>query len=105
MQLEPALLTAANNLAWLLATSSDPNVSDAAEAIRIAEASTRPPNHESAAMLDTLSVAYAAGDRYADAIAAATMALEAAERAGDEALANEIRGRLALYRSSSLRVE
>ena len=50
LRLEPGFVTAANNLSWLLATSSDAGLRDPTEAIRIAEALNREPNQPDAAL-------------------------------------------------------
>ncbi len=83
-----------NNLAWILATSSDPALRDPASAVELAEEAAASGDPE-AGILDTLSVAYAAAARPADARAAALRALSRAERSGDAALAAELRERLA----------
>jgi tetratricopeptide (TPR) repeat protein len=83
-----------NNLAWILATSSDLALRDPAAAVALAEEAAAASADPAAGILDTLSVAYAAADRPADARAAALRALAAAERAGDLALAAELRARI-----------
>jgi len=82
-----------NNLAWLLATSSDPQLRDPAAAVALAEEAAASGDPE-AGILDTLSVAYAAAARPADARATALRALARAEQSGDAALAAEIRARI-----------
>ncbi len=84
-----------NNLAWILATSSDPKLRDPAAALALAEEAAASEDPE-AGILDTLSVAYAAAARPADARATALRALARAERSGDAALAAELRARLAV---------
>ena len=86
-----------NNLAWILATSSDPQLRDPAAAVALAEEAAASADPE-AGILDTLSVAYAAAGRPSDARAAALRALARAERSGDAALVSEIRARLARER-------
>lgn len=49
--------------------------------------------------LDVLGAAYAAAGRFDEAVRAAERALDLASRAGDAALAAEVRARLSLYRS------
>jgi hypothetical protein len=83
-----------NNLAWILATSSDPALRDPDRAVDLAEEAAASGEPE-AGILDTLSVAYAAAARPADARAAALRALARAERSGDAALAAQLRERLA----------
>ena len=81
-----------NNLAWLLATSSDPAVSSPGEAVELAEeaaAASRVPE-----ILDTLSVAYAAAGRSEEAADVARQLLVRAEKRGDAAAAERLRRRV-----------
>jgi Flp pilus assembly protein TadD len=88
LRLRPDQPSAANNLAWLLATNPS-------EQIRNPEES----------MLDTLAAAYAAAGRFEAAIRTASEAIDVAREDDDGALANEIETRLALYRSHRAYVE
>jgi tetratricopeptide (TPR) repeat protein len=85
-----------NNLAWLLATFTD--FSDPVRAVTLAERACKLTNHRVAAYLDTLAAAYAAADRFNDAIATAQKAIELANDAGRAQVAREIQSRLQLYR-------
>jgi tetratricopeptide (TPR) repeat protein len=96
LALAPDLVVAANNLAWQLATSSDPAVRDGAEAVRVAESVLARSREPSAALLDTLAAAYAAAGRFEQAAEAAERALALAP---DAATAGEIRARLEGYRA------
>jgi hypothetical protein len=51
-----------------------------------------------AAALDTLAAAYAEAGRFGEAIKTASQAIDLATAAGDEKLAQIIRGRVVLYR-------
>jgi tetratricopeptide (TPR) repeat protein len=94
--LEPAHPAAGNNLAWLLATSADPRVRAPAEALRLAQQGvSRAPDHPGA--LDTLAAAFAASERFEDAVATAARALVLVPVGSSEAA--EITERLASYRS------
>ncbi len=84
----PAVL---NNLAWLLATAE---ASSPGEAVALAERAADATGRDSAEILDTLSVAYAAAGRDADAARVGAEALAAAERSGHSELADSIRARL-----------
>jgi len=99
LRLNPDHPSAANNLAWLLATSGSDRVRDPAESIRIAEAMLVTAGGSNPAVLDTIAAAYAAAGRFEAAVRTATDAARLAREAGDGALAEEIEGRLALYRS------
>ncbi|MFC1783509.1 hypothetical protein ACFL02_07980, partial [Planctomycetota bacterium] len=54
---------------------------------------------KNAAILDTLSIAYAATDNYAEAISTAQKALKIAISEGNEALAEQLRQHLTLFES------
>ena len=74
LQLNPESFQAANDLAWLLATSSDANVRDTKRAFTLAQKACKLSNNQDWNALDTLAVVYAeSGD-----FAAAKKSLEAA---------------------------
>jgi tetratricopeptide (TPR) repeat protein len=102
---DPELISAANNLAWLLASSRDPSLRDPKEAVRLAEVAVEKRTLPDAGFLDTLAVSYAADGRFDDAVRAATSAAELAEERGDAAMAREIRGRIELFRARRAWVE
>jgi tetratricopeptide (TPR) repeat protein len=89
---------AANNLAWLLATTShDPR--DAREAVQLAESACAATQHRMPEMLDTLGAAYAAAGRFDDAARAAEQGIYWARAENKTALAAELTARLAAYRA------
>jgi Tfp pilus assembly protein PilF len=97
---DPGLAWAANNLAWVLATSAEPELRNPAEAVLVAERlpTTGPdadPNH-----LDTLAVAYAAAGRFAEAAAAADRGVALAESSGRPGLAASLRAQAVRYRQA-----
>ncbi len=100
LQINPKNLTAMNALAWLLATAPEDAFRDGQRAVEIAEKALElvgpePPVH----LLDTLAAAYAEAGRFDEAVATTERALE--QLAGEQpGLAEEIRGRLALYKAS-----
>jgi tetratricopeptide (TPR) repeat protein len=105
LRLDPALDSAANNLAWLLATSPDPRARNPEESIRIMERLLRDAERPNPAHLDTLAAAYAAAGRFPDAIDTAARAEKLAreERRLDEA--ENIRARLSRYRGGEPWIE
>jgi tetratricopeptide (TPR) repeat protein len=112
LRIAPDFLEAANNLAWLLATTPDAGVRDPARALALGlharEVAERPgmaSEAERASVLDTLAAAQAAAGRFADAAGTAGLALALAERAGDADLAHDLRERLALYAAEVAFVE
>jgi len=105
LHLDPALDSAANNLAWILATSPDPHVRDAEEAIGVMENLLRGAERPQPAYLDTLAAAYAAAGRFPDAIETAARAEKAARDEQQWAMAEQIHVRLALYRGGEAWIE
>jgi tetratricopeptide (TPR) repeat protein len=99
LQFSPENLAALSNLAWLLATSSDPSLRNGAEAVRLAEradsASSRSEMH--ATVLRILAAAYAEAGQFVEAKKTAQQALEAANVQGNTSLADALQGELALY--------
>jgi tetratricopeptide (TPR) repeat protein len=96
-ELQPGFLQVTNNLAWLLATASDPRHRAPAEALRLARrAALMAPDDP--AVLDTLAAAQAAAGRFEAASVTAARAAERARERGDPALAREIEQRAAGYR-------
>lgn len=87
-----------NNLAWLLATSTNPSVRDPIEAVRLAESLVGGVTTPHPAWLDTLGAAYAAAARFADAVAVADRGAALASAGGDEAMAAQLRAHAAAYR-------
>lgn len=100
VRLTPESAEALNNLAWALATNPDPTVRDGPEAVRLASAACQKTEHAIPSLIDTLAAAYAASGRFRDAVQTGERAIAAARAAGDEALAQEIAARVALYKES-----
>jgi tetratricopeptide (TPR) repeat protein len=100
--LRPGWRHAANDLAWILATTADPALRDPEQAIRVAESVLAEPETRPQ-ILDTLAAAYAAAGRYDDAARTAARALERVRR--DPELAAAIEARRALYLSRRPYVE
>jgi tetratricopeptide (TPR) repeat protein len=105
LRLDPTLDSAANNLAWILATSPDPSARNPEESIRImgrllGEAERPDPAH-----LDTLAAAYAAAGRFPDAIDTAVRAEKLAREQQRFAMLEEIRVRMARYREAKPWIE
>lgn len=84
-----------NFMAWMRATSPEPGVRDAGEAVRLAERANAAASHADPQYLDTLAAAYAEHGRFDDAVRTARRALALAP--GDSNLARDVERRLALY--------
>jgi Tfp pilus assembly protein PilF len=93
----PERVEAANNLAFLLATASDPALRAPDEAIALAQRAARVKAFDPA-VLDTLAAAYASAGRYREAADAEARA-RAALPDGASPLRDEVERNLARYRS------
>jgi tetratricopeptide (TPR) repeat protein len=98
-ELNPNSTEVLNNLAWLLATAGDVSAQDANRAIELAERACELTGHKEPGSLDTLAAAYAAGDRFDDAVTMARQAIDAAKARGQEGAAREIQKRIELYKA------
>ncbi len=95
---DSGLTPAASELAWILATASQPSLRNPEEALRLALQVCPEGRCEDARLLDTLAAAYASAGRYPLAIATAEKAADVAVRTGQGELASRIRDRIELYR-------
>jgi spermidine synthase len=105
LHLDPTLDSAANNLAWILATSPDPRARNPEESIRIMGRLLREAERPEPTYLDTLAAAYAAAGRFPDAIDTAARAEKLAREEQNWAKAERIRARLARYREGEPWIE
>jgi tetratricopeptide (TPR) repeat protein len=88
---------AGNNLAWLLATSSDASIRDGPKAMELAEQAVQLSSGKDPSYLRTLAAACAETGRFSEAKETAQRALQAAQVQGNSTLANAIRDEIALY--------
>ena len=89
-----------NNMAWVLATSSDVSVRDGAKAVGFAQQAVALSGGREPQFLRTLGAAYAETGRFPEAIAAARQAAAIANMQGKQRLAKNLEQDLVLYRSS-----
>ncbi|MCY2988615.1 MAG: tetratricopeptide repeat protein [Planctomycetota bacterium] len=87
-----------SQLAWFLVVCPKPEFRDSAEALPLAEQAARLAQGTSPAVLDTLAAAYAAVDRFPEAVREAEQALALAKSSRNNSLAAEIAERLELYK-------
>ena len=102
---EPTRASLRMQLAWVLATSPDPESRNSEEAVRLAEALVIETGRRDPNALDILAAALAAGDRFDSAVLAAAEAEDLASRQDENELAASIHERLALYRSGRAYVQ
>ena len=99
LEIEPGLMTALNNLAWLLATCGDAAIRDGARAVELAENANQLARGQDAGILDTLAAAYAEAGRFSDAVPTAQQAIELAKATGQSEPAQRIQARRQLYQA------
>lgn len=97
LKLDPSLLDARSNLAWVLATTKNDALRDPDRAVALASEVNAAARGESPAVLDTLAAAMAAAGDFPAATTLVTQALTLARATGDHTLAAEISARLQSY--------
>jgi Flp pilus assembly protein TadD len=97
--LKPDQTEALNNLAWILATCSDDQVRDGAEAVRCAARACQLTAFKQASVVGTLAAAYAEAGRFPEAVATAETAVRLATADGDTQFAAVNQQLLMLYRA------
>jgi tetratricopeptide (TPR) repeat protein len=95
---QPNYASALNDLAWLLATQTDPAVRNVPEAIRLARRACELTWNKEPRLLDTLGVAQSEDGHFPEAVRATEQAVELAIAAHDEKTAAGLRRRLDFYR-------
>ena len=94
LQIDPGFLPAYVGRAWILAASPDDTLRDPKAAVAFAEQTATRFAHESVPLLEAAAVAYAAADRFAESIEAASRALELAQQAGNPAIIKRLQAQL-----------
>ena len=88
-----------NNIAWVLATSSDGSIRDGAKAIGFAQQAVALSGGREPQFRRTLAAAYAENGRFSEAIAAAQQAAAIANMQGKQRLTNNLAKDLMFYRA------
>jgi tetratricopeptide (TPR) repeat protein len=101
----PDLINIIDRLAWISATHRGTIFYNPRHAVKLAEQVCKLNGYADAKMLDTLAVAYAAVNRYSEAVATAEKAVQVARSAGDKSLMSQIQQRLDLYKKNRPYVE
>jgi len=99
LKLKPAWPTAANSLAWILATNKNEDIRNGNEAVRWALVASRGEGRKNPEYLDTLAAAYARAGLFKEAIRTARECLNLALGVGDQDLSQAVEHRLQLYKS------
>jgi Flp pilus assembly protein TadD len=96
---QPLSVEVLNNLAWILATSSDDSVRNGTDAVALAEKACQQTHHQDAMTVGTLAAAYAEAGRFAEAVATAQKAANLAAAAGNSQFANINTQLMQMYRA------
>jgi len=101
LKVAPQNRLAMNNLAWLLATSSDASSRDGTKAVALAREAIQLSSDADPNFFRTLAAAYAESGRFSEAVATAEQAMQVATAQGKSGLANILEKELILYRAHS----
>jgi Flp pilus assembly protein TadD len=101
LETDPNDAEACNNLAWLLATTSDSSLRDGAKALALAQHAGELAGREDPMILQTLAAAEAETGNYREAIASARRALELAVKQKNDPLAGKLRTEIRLYEAGA----
>src|SRR5881227_2736982 len=97
LQISPQSVSALNNLAWLLATSSNASLRNGARAIQLARQADQLSGGTNALVLRSLAGAYAEAGQFGKAIESAQTAMQLGRSQGDDSLVSELQQQIALY--------
>jgi tetratricopeptide (TPR) repeat protein len=97
--LKPDNVEVLNNLAWILASTSNKNIRNGAEAVQLAEHACALTQRREPLLLGTLAAAYAAADQFKEAVETAKEARYKAIAAGQKDVAERNRQLVELYRA------
>ncbi|MFM1558127.1 MAG: tetratricopeptide repeat protein [Roseibacillus sp.] len=95
--LQPNSLLVLNELAWLLATHTDPKIYRPEEALKLATQAAGLSKHREPRVLDTLAAAQAANGDFETAVKTVARAITLAEAAKDKKTTKQLQGRRAGY--------
>jgi tetratricopeptide (TPR) repeat protein len=101
VEIDPREVNACNNMAWVLATSSDASIRNGATAVSLAAQAVEISGGKDANFFRTLAASYGECGKFADAIAAAEKGREIAIWRGDSQLARTLERDIALYRANT----
>ena len=105
LNLQPNNLKAANNLAWILATSQDSKVRRPEEALLMAKNIVKATKEQNPDALDTLAAAQAASGNFESAVQTINKAMLLIKPGQLPALKNQLRVRLDSYKNRKPHIE
>lgn len=99
LQIQPQLVAALNNLAWVFATCPEASIRNGSKAVELALESNRLAGDRNPSLLRTLAAADAESGRFSEAVETAQRALEMATVQSDTGLIERLNAELALYQA------
>jgi tetratricopeptide (TPR) repeat protein len=99
VEIDPREANARNNMAWVLATSSDPAIRNGTRAVSLAAQAVKISEGKDALFLRTLAASYGECGKFTDAMTAAEKGREIAISRGDSHLVRTLERDIALYRA------
>jgi protein O-mannosyl-transferase len=99
VEIDPREANACNNMAWVLATSSDPSIRNGTRAVSLATQAVKISEGRDPIFFRTLAASYGECGKFADAIAAAEKGQKIAISRGDSHLARTLEKDIALYQA------
>jgi tetratricopeptide (TPR) repeat protein len=99
LEIAPQDVLARNNLAWILATSSNASIRNGTKAVALAEQAVQVSAGKNPIFFRTLAAAYAESGRFSDAVAAARRSMEMATAQDNRGLVNALGREIALYQA------
>ena len=100
LELDNNHLKALNDIAWIQATSDDPNIRDPQSALLLAKKACKIADYNIPEVLGTLAAGYAASEQFDQAVTTAQKALELAKTAGKTELTEKLQSSLNLYKNN-----
>jgi tetratricopeptide (TPR) repeat protein len=97
----PRAASAHNNLAWMLATCSDPSLRNGPQALALAQRANHLSNGSNPVFLRSLAAAYAENGQFSEAVATAQRALQISSKTTRRDLAQAIQNELKLYETAT----
>jgi Flp pilus assembly protein TadD len=101
LEIAPQDVLARNNLAWILATSSDASIRNGVKAVVLAEQAVQLSGGKNANFFRTLAASYAESGRFSEAVAAAQQSMEMATAQDNPGLVKALGREIALYQAGA----
>jgi tetratricopeptide (TPR) repeat protein len=105
LRLKPDWVEPMNELAWILASNDKAAVCNPEKAVKLAQRACELTNFNKPEILDTLAVAYAAAGDFGNAVETAQKALDLCQSDRQQAIEEQIKSRLVLFKAGKPYVE